>query len=58
LLSLCPRRLQSYFLNSVTHIAMLRTFFVKTYALHRITTKTPNFLRRGQSSHSEHGWIL
>ena len=33
---------------------MLRTFFVKTYALHRITTKTPNFLRRGQSSHSEH----
>ena len=23
---------------------MLRTFFVKTYALHRIKTKTPNFL--------------
>ena len=40
------RSVQSYFLNSVTHITMLRTSFVKTNTLHRVTTKTPNLLRR------------
>lgn len=40
------RSVQSNFLNSVTHIAVLRTSFVKTNTLHRVTTKTPNLLRR------------
>jgi len=40
------RSVQSDFLNSVTHITMLRTSLVETYALHRITTETPNLLRR------------
>lgn len=43
------RSVQSYLLNSVTHIAMLRTSFVKTNTLHRVTTKTPNLLRWGHS---------
>lgn len=40
------RSVQSNFLNSVTHITMLGTSFVKTNTLHRVTTETPNLLRR------------
>jgi hypothetical protein len=60
LLSLCPWRLQSYFLNSQTHVTMLWTTLVETNRFHTITTKTPNFLRRRliQLSHCGLGWIL
>ena len=51
------RSVQSYFLNSVTHIAMLRAPFVKTNNLHRVTTKTPNLLRWGHSYHTIHASI-
>jgi hypothetical protein len=52
------RSVQFYLLNSVTHIAMFRTSFVKTNTLHRVTTKTPNLLRWGHSYHTILACIL